>query len=204
MCTAFIASISAAATIMGLVLMRVSANSEPIPGIVFCLPLHAPSFFYAFWIPTLAFESLLCALALYRAFKDFRSRSTVFQSGRHIVKVLIRDSVIYYLIMFATYFANLVIFLTGTPGVLESGIGFSVTMSCVMGSRLCLNIRNVHHELEVSTASQAYNTQSQIQPPGLWQDKSAVSRGTVHMVTDSYPLTEFELVELRNLRSERP
>ncbi|TFK47652.1 hypothetical protein OE88DRAFT_1665918 [Heliocybe sulcata] len=205
MCCAFIVSVSAGVTIMALVLLRLSANSQIIPGIVFCIPVNAPSFFYAFWIPTLAFESLLCGLALYKAFKDFRSRSTVFQSGRHIIKVLIRDSVVYYLVMFATYFANLVIFLTGNPGQLESGIGFGAAMSCVMGSRLSLNIRGVHHELEVSAASETHNSQSQsqsqsLQFPGISR-KGTLSRGTV-VVSGSYPLNDFELVELRNLKPE--
>lgn len=207
MCGAFLVSAGTAAVIMGMVLTRISAHSGLIPGLPFCIPVNVPSWFYTFWIPTLGFESLLCALALFRAFKDFRSRTSLFQSGRHIVKILIRDSVIYYLIMFATYFTNLVIFLTGNVGVLESGIGFAVTMSCVMGSRLCLNIRDVHHELEVSTASQQQQQQQQhlTQPSFVSGGRSAygtASRGTNIVVSSTYALTEFELVELRNLRAQ--
>ncbi|EPQ50394.1 hypothetical protein GLOTRDRAFT_101775 [Gloeophyllum trabeum ATCC 11539] len=202
MCGAFLVSAGTAAVIMGMVLARISAHSGLIPGLPFCIPVNVPSWFYTFWIPTLGFESLLCALALFRAFRDFRSRTSLFQSGRHIVKILIRDSVIYYLIMFATYFTNLVIFLTGNVGVLESGIGFAVTMSCVMGSRLCLNIRDVHHELEASTASQQ---QHLTQPSFVSGGRSAygtASRGTNIVVSSTYALTEFELVELRNLRAQ--
>ncbi|EPQ50405.1 hypothetical protein GLOTRDRAFT_133959 [Gloeophyllum trabeum ATCC 11539] len=221
MCGAFLVSAGTAAVIMGMVLARISGASPPrvlsapfqrqpahsglIPGLPFCIPVNVPSWFYTFWIPTLGFESLLCALALFRAFKDFRSRTSLFQSGRHIVKILIRDSVIYYLIMFATYFTNLVIFLTGNVGVLESGIGFAVTMSCVMGSRLCLNIRDVHHELEVSTASQQQQQQHLTQPSFVSGGRSAygtASRGTNIVVSSTYALTEFELVELRNLRAQ--
>ncbi|EPQ50395.1 hypothetical protein GLOTRDRAFT_133948 [Gloeophyllum trabeum ATCC 11539] len=210
MCGAFLVSAGTAAVIMGMVLARISAHSGLIPGLPFCIPVNVPSWFYTFWIPTLGFESLLCALALFRAFKDFRSRTSLFQSGRHIVKILIRDSVIYYLIMFATYFTNLIIFLTGNVGVLESGIGFAVTMSCVMGSRLCLNIRDVHHELEVSTASQQQQQQQQqqqhlTQPSFVSGGRSAygtASRGTNIVVSSTYALTEFELVELRNLRAQ--
>ncbi|EPQ50400.1 hypothetical protein GLOTRDRAFT_133953 [Gloeophyllum trabeum ATCC 11539] len=205
MCGAFLVSAGTAAVIMGMVLARISAHSGLIPGLPFCIPVNVPSWFYTFWIPTLGFESLLCALALFRAFKDFRSRTSLFQSGRHIVKILIRDSVIYYLIMFATYFTNLVIFLTGNVGVLESGIGFAVTMSCVMGSRLCLNIRDVHHELEVSTASQQQQQQHLTQPSFVSGGRSAygtASRGTNIVVSSTYALTEFELVELRNLRAQ--
>ncbi|KZT20881.1 hypothetical protein NEOLEDRAFT_1140217 [Neolentinus lepideus HHB14362 ss-1] len=197
MLAAFIVSVGAAATILGLVLVRVSAHSQLLPGVPFCLPLDVPSWFYTFWIPLLAFESLLCGLALIRAFGYFRARPTMFQSGRYIVNILIRDSVIYYLIVFATYFANLVIFLTGSPGVLESGIGFAMAMSCVMGSRLCLNIRDVPYEIEDSTVSQVNLT-------GVSRSRNAVSHGTTNIVVNgSCALTEYELVELRSMRVKR-
>ncbi|KZT20876.1 hypothetical protein NEOLEDRAFT_1172285 [Neolentinus lepideus HHB14362 ss-1] len=197
MLSAFIVSVGASATIMGLVLVRVSTHSQLLPGIAFCLMLDVPSWFYTFWIPTLAFESLLCGLALIRAFGYFRARPTMFQSGRYIITILIRDSVIYYLIVFATYFANLVIFLTGSPGVLECGMGFAMAMSCVMGSRLCLNIRDVHYELEDSTVSQVNLT-------GVSRSRNAVSHGTTNItVNGSCALTEYELVELRRMRAKR-
>ena len=41
----------------------------------------------------MAFETLLCGLALYRVF----SGGTVFSSGRQLIKILVRDSVFYFL-----------------------------------------------------------------------------------------------------------
>lgn len=64
--------------------------------------------------------------------------------------------------MFATYLTNAIVFIVGTVGSLPSSlahllildesfksseieipIGFAVALSCVMGNRLCLNVRGV-------------------------------------------------------------
>jgi hypothetical protein len=62
------------------------------------VPDGVPDYFFAFWLPIILFESLLCGLALYRGFQTFRAAGTLFQSGRHLVAILIRDSVLYFLV----------------------------------------------------------------------------------------------------------
>ncbi|KAJ7431246.1 hypothetical protein B0H11DRAFT_2131577 [Mycena galericulata] len=101
MVVAFLASSASSAVIMGKVLSGLAARSHPIPSMpTFCYPVatSVPSYFFAFWIPIIAFESLLCGLALYRGFQTFRASGTLFQSGRHLVSILIRDSVLYFLV----------------------------------------------------------------------------------------------------------
>ena len=61
-------------------------QSHLIPGLPFCIPIKIPSYLYAFWIPILAFESLLCGMALFRGFQAFRYRRSVFQAGRHLAQ----------------------------------------------------------------------------------------------------------------------
>jgi hypothetical protein len=75
-----------------------TARSHPILGTTFCVPDGVPDYFFAFWLPIILFESLLCGLALYRGFQTFRAAGTLFQSGRHLVAILIRDSVLYFLV----------------------------------------------------------------------------------------------------------
>lgn len=111
----FIISTASAATIMGLVLSNISsmfhiykiddtispvtiaANAEVIAGLDFCMPLTVPKYLYAYWIPLLAFESLLCCMSIFRGFQAFRQRHSVFQSGKHIMTILLRDSIVYFL-----------------------------------------------------------------------------------------------------------
>ena len=63
-----------------------------------CAPLNLQSvpYFYAFWIPMLVSESVLCGFALFRGFRSYRPAENVLQSGRRIVEVLVRDSVSYF------------------------------------------------------------------------------------------------------------
>lgn len=73
-------------------------TSHPVTGVTFCTPLTISSHFYAFWIPMLAFEILLCALAVFRGYQTYKSSISRFQSGRHLVEILVRDSVLYFLV----------------------------------------------------------------------------------------------------------
>lgn len=68
-------------------------------GISFCAPANLDDvpFFYAFWVPVMLSESLLCALVLLKAFAGWRRASNLLDSGRALVAVLIRDSILYFL-----------------------------------------------------------------------------------------------------------
>lgn len=114
----------------GLTTSTLQVQSNFIPGFPFCIPFDVPSYLYAFWIPILAFESLLCGMALFRGFQAFHYRQSVFQSGRHLVTLLLRDSIVYFLMwatvvfvlspsnnvddsIFITYLTNLLLWSTG-------------------------------------------------------------------------------------------
>ncbi|KAK0473745.1 hypothetical protein IW261DRAFT_1503180 [Armillaria novae-zelandiae] len=114
MVTSFIICSACAAVIMGIVLSSISPALSILPGTSICAPSNIPDYFYAFWIPTIVFESLLCGLALFRGFQTFRSDGLLFSSGRQLVSILIRDSVFYFVVMFATYLTNLLVW-TAAP-----------------------------------------------------------------------------------------
>lgn len=117
MAVCFLASAAASAAIMGTVVTNIAGVNyiqnqysatttadysaafalQPLPGMLFCVPFGVSKHFFAFWIPMLFFESLLCGLALIKGFKTFRSSSSAFRSGRHLVDILVRDSVLYFL-----------------------------------------------------------------------------------------------------------
>jgi hypothetical protein len=148
MVVSFLATSACSAVIMGNVLSEVTMQSNFIPGLPFCIPFDVPGYLYAFWIPILAFESLLCGMALFRGFQAFHYRQSVFQSGRHLVTLLLRDSIVYFLIIFITYLTNLLLWSTGQIGLIEIPAAFTVAMSCVMGNRLILNVRRMKREME--------------------------------------------------------
>ena len=46
----------------------------------------------------LSYECLLCVLVLIQGFRRFKSDSSIFRSGKRLVNILIRDSIIYFLV----------------------------------------------------------------------------------------------------------
>ena len=42
-------------------------------------------------------ETLLCSLVLFRAFVNWRRKSNLLESGKALIEVLIRDSILYFL-----------------------------------------------------------------------------------------------------------
>ena len=74
------------------------AYSNLVPGMPLCLPIGVSSHFYAFWIPILCFETLLCSLAILRGYLSYKRKELDRLSGRHILEILIRDSILYFMV----------------------------------------------------------------------------------------------------------
>ncbi|KAK0439348.1 hypothetical protein EV421DRAFT_1713575 [Armillaria borealis] len=190
MVTSFIICSASAAVIMGIVLSNISSKSSApptLPGTSVCTSSGIPDYFYAFWIPTIVFESLLCGLALFRGFQTFSSDGPLFSSGRRLVSILIRDSVFYFVVMFATYLTNLLVWAAAPADLLEIPIGFSVTFSCVMSNRIILNVRR---------ASQNYIESKATGPPEKDSNKP------VDLLVDDGYVSDIEMMQLRSMRSE--
>ncbi|KAJ7596503.1 hypothetical protein C8J56DRAFT_917551, partial [Mycena floridula] len=188
MVSSFIVSSASSATIMGLALSKITVSSKLIN---FCVPLGVPSYFFAFWIPILVFETLLCVLALARGFQTFRSHGGLFVSGRYLVSILIRDSVLYFLVWTVTRFLTYVSALSQVD-VMEIPIGFAAALSCVMGNRVILNIRRANRDIE--------HEKNRIDP--LHSAKEDSSFHIDNFVVPG-PLTDIEMTQLRSLRSDR-
>lgn len=143
----FIAATVSSAVVMGTTLAVLGARSHIIPGIPFCIPINVPHHLYAFWIPIIAFESLLCGMALYRGLQGITGDGSLFRSGRRLVNILVRDSVLFFLVVFAAYVTNFMVLVFGNDNLIEIPLGWSIAMSCVMGNRLILNVRHLHKEI---------------------------------------------------------
>ncbi|KAI0360758.1 hypothetical protein OH77DRAFT_1392695 [Trametes cingulata] len=142
MLTVCLGAAASSAYVMGDALAHITSVAVTLPsGSTVCVPTGLPAHFYAFWIPMLVSESALCGLALFRGFQSYSPGSTVFQSGKRIIEILVRDSLFYFVIIFATYLTNTIIFFTRPDSEVEISIGFAVALSVVMANRLCLNVR---------------------------------------------------------------
>lgn len=78
-------------------LMISIVSSGYVPGITFCTPRGLSKNFYAFWIPVLVSESILCALALRRGFQSYSVRQGFLPSHQNLLNVLLKDSIVYFI-----------------------------------------------------------------------------------------------------------
>ncbi|OBZ78323.1 hypothetical protein A0H81_02261 [Grifola frondosa] len=134
------------ATVMGISLSKLTASVGVIAGSSSCVVHNAPAYFYAFWIPMLASECMLCGLAILRGIQTCFPASTLFQSGRRLVKALVRDAILYFIVVFGVYLVNAIVFIVTTGNELETTVSFTAACSCVLCNRMSLNIRGMVRE----------------------------------------------------------
>ncbi|KAJ6553010.1 hypothetical protein B0H19DRAFT_1155470 [Mycena capillaripes] len=104
------------------------------PGCLF----SAPKYFYAAWIPPVVFESTIVIITLYYL--------TAYEWSRKInvtLRVLARDSMIYFLIMFSVLIANLLIARFGRDFLGSLFIAPSSVIACVGAARMMMNLREI-------------------------------------------------------------
>ncbi|KDQ60217.1 hypothetical protein JAAARDRAFT_32592 [Jaapia argillacea MUCL 33604] len=119
---------------------ELEVTATPAPAIKFCTIARAPSFLYGLWIPIMTFESILFALALYKSACRFRSTVPDGWTGVSLLDVMIRDSVLYFFVTFAAYLMNAVVWFALPPEWIEITEAFSISLTCIMGCHLLLNL----------------------------------------------------------------
>ncbi|KAJ3873221.1 hypothetical protein F5051DRAFT_432393 [Lentinula edodes] len=93
MLVGFVLSIASQGAVVGVAFKDVRDTET-----LLCVPL-LPTFSYSFWIPRLAFETVLCILALIRGFQLQKDEiGDTDWSGNDLMKMLIRDSIGYYIV----------------------------------------------------------------------------------------------------------
>ncbi|KAJ3785509.1 hypothetical protein GGU10DRAFT_354742 [Lentinula aff. detonsa] len=112
MVVSFIISSGSTASVLFTMFKSGPASIPHNPEVSFCLPDLA-IYCYAVWIPRLVFETFLCILALIRGYqfanKETGNPESVLPSGKYLMRVLIRDCIGSYLVMFAVYLTFLII-----------------------------------------------------------------------------------------------
>jgi len=146
MLVSFVFSSAASAWVIGSSLSTIAAFPLVIPGGEFCYTPTVPPHLYAFWIPMLSFETLLCCLAVIRGVQAYKAHGLLFTPFQRLHHVLIRDSLIYFLAIGIAYLSCLVVWLLETNILLEVSVGFALAFSCTLGSRMILNIRDANLE----------------------------------------------------------
>jgi len=134
----------ASAWILGTSLASATESVVPIPRGKFCVLGNMPAKFYTYWIPLLLFDSLLCIMALIRGIQEYKLERSLFHGGQSLFEILIRDSVLFYLVIAISYMTCLFFMRFGPPGLLDTLTGFPTAMSCVLANRVLFNLREAN------------------------------------------------------------
>jgi len=121
---------------------------RPFPELAGCFVGAQPPLYFLTWIPALAFESVLCFLMLYKAWRMHKD-----EYSSALLNLIIRDSVLYFLTIFATLLLNCLIWALASENFLEIALGWAVALPCALGSRLLLNMRERMYREETSQRS---------------------------------------------------
>ncbi|KAI5116272.1 hypothetical protein M0805_002618 [Coniferiporia weirii] len=95
--------------------------------------------FVLYWIPPTVFELVLLVLSVRKGAEFWRETAGL--NGFKLIRVLIRDQVVYFALILACGVAN-VILIYVDEGVMTAGTIFTnATAPCILGSRILVNLR---------------------------------------------------------------
>ncbi|EIN12765.1 hypothetical protein PUNSTDRAFT_141373 [Punctularia strigosozonata HHB-11173 SS5] len=156
-------------------------STEPVPGLHICTPINVPELFWTFWVPIIIFEFLLMLFPLRMSFDYLRHMLSMPRGndpwiGEVLLNILIRDSLLYFLVVTLTYLAIAIMWARFPAIWIEIPEGFSGAMTCIMGSRLTLNMREAFYK-PFSTVGRLTTFKT---PPGLSEFRDALEDAAGH------------------------
>ncbi|KAF8527264.1 hypothetical protein JB92DRAFT_951913 [Gautieria morchelliformis] len=101
-----------------------------------CYVAAQPPLYFIAWIPEIIGESILCLLMLYKAWTMYKN-----SQSSSLLGLIIRDSVLYFVTMFAILLINCLVSAFASVNYLEVAISWTIALPCSLGSRLMLNMR---------------------------------------------------------------
>ncbi|KAH8114784.1 hypothetical protein DFH11DRAFT_188049 [Phellopilus nigrolimitatus] len=172
------------------------AGGVPVPipeGQVGCILTGKPTQgdrFAAFWIGQLIFPSLIFVMTIVRVFILRRQGSV----NGGIIVLMLRDGVLYFLVIFFVNLANVLTYVIGPPDIQAINAPFSALITAMMICRLMLNLRsageprttfigNLGEELDID------NVDNKLHRPGIHKRREP---GTVRSERD-YELSTFHI-----------
>jgi len=148
-------SISAAASLALLFTIFAEERATDMP-LGESIDLHScslnfkPAIAGGFYVVSLVTETMLFLLAVWKGIQYVREALPRFGERPRISDVLLRDSIMYFFIIFATYFVAGVYWFIGGTSHVELAGGFVLAIPAIMSEKLLLHIREHYHGLEVS------------------------------------------------------
>jgi len=111
-----------------------------------------------FWLGLLGFEGVLLVLGCVKAVEYYRSPSRMSQRLHY---VLLRDSLIYTLVIGLIYGVNIHTWVQYLPDILDPSCGFVIALPSTMVGRMMISVRKVYTEsLDVFSETESVRTRS--------------------------------------------
>jgi len=127
------------------------ATNNPAEGVFICAdgdPMDGSHWIMYYWVAVLSIESCLLSLALYQAWMHRKKAQ-----GGGLMRALTRDSVIYFILIFWVYLANLVLWAKNKLTLDELGTSYSLVISVILANRLMIGVRSTYYQSEATLAN---------------------------------------------------
>ncbi|KDR67029.1 hypothetical protein GALMADRAFT_232246 [Galerina marginata CBS 339.88] len=102
---------------------------------------------YVFYTPLMVFDGVLCILALVRGVQEAKMKGSVFHRGQSLMEILVRDSILYFLVIGLTYLVCILSLRFESPSLIDSSTGFALAMSNILANRVLFNLREAGLEI---------------------------------------------------------
>jgi len=141
---AFLSEVIAMTTIFGVM----AQGTIVVSSMGACMFLKVPNLGVAFWIPSLIYEGFLLGLAVIAAYAQLErigSWDIRTWDMRRLANVVLRDNILYFLTTITLYLATVIMLLKLSPILDNIPDAFTVSLTCILGSRLMLNLREAFY-----------------------------------------------------------
>ncbi|KAH8111800.1 hypothetical protein DFH11DRAFT_1546390 [Phellopilus nigrolimitatus] len=147
--------------------------------------------FIGFWITELITDAVVLILTVYRSYTVYwRNRN--FAHGQ-LWRVIFKDGVIYFFVMFSTNLVSVVMYLTLPSDLKSINASFGSLITCLLVARLILNLKVAGSRGQVTDTECTTYLEHQTHIEGLILEGSSTLGSDMHK-------DEVELLELRKLR----
>ncbi|KAJ7178745.1 hypothetical protein C8R43DRAFT_1230202 [Mycena crocata] len=132
-------------------LVKIHSSVQPIPGLrdplAFCVGT-IPKLFLFYPVPMMVFDSILLLLVLYKAFLFHREEPSTkaHWNGHRLVRIMFRDSVMYFLCAVGANLLNLLIWFLAPFDLFTVGTAWGISATVMAASRILFNMRKAYHE----------------------------------------------------------
>jgi len=113
-----------------------------------CTPTTNIAYVYSFWFPTLAYGTVIAALAGWIGIKRYRYTcgGATTPTGKWLLDIFIRDSLIYYILLALLELCMSILWYIGVGPTPQLLVGIAMAAPIVLCSKLILNLRGAYYD----------------------------------------------------------